>query len=59
LVFWFSPRFIKKALGIHIGLHTPLGGGGGGGGGGKGFLTFKKGLGNDLNLVYPKLLVEK
>lgn len=27
-----SPRFIKKALGIHIGLHTPLGGGGGGGG---------------------------
>ncbi len=28
-----SPRFIKKALGIHIGLHTPLGGGGGGGGG--------------------------
>jgi hypothetical protein len=30
--FWslgLSPRFIKKALGIHIGLHNPFGGGGG------------------------------
>jgi len=39
--FWslgLSPRFIKKALGFHIGLHNPFGGGGGGGGGGASLL---------------------